>query len=50
VLAAGVQRSFTFELSDRGRGGRMPIGVDDAQRRMVLFTQGLSFIHNAVKG
>src|SRR6202007_2047921 len=36
VLAAGVQRSFTLELSDRGRVSRMPIGVDDTRRGMVL--------------
>jgi hypothetical protein len=35
VLAAGVQRSFTLELSDGGRVSRMPIGVDDSRRRMV---------------
>ena len=29
VLTAGVQRSFTLELSDRVRVSRMPIGVDD---------------------
>ena len=40
VLAAGVQRSFTLELSDRGRVSRMPIGVDDTRRGMVLLTQG----------
>jgi hypothetical protein len=39
VLAAGVQRSFTLELSDRGRVSRMPIGVDDTRRGMVLLTQ-----------
>src|ERR1700746_2754225 len=38
--AAGVQRSFTLELSDRGRVSRMPIGVDDTRRGMVLLTQG----------
>ena len=32
VLAAGVQRSFTLELSDRGRVSRMPIGVDNGAR------------------
>jgi hypothetical protein len=42
VLAAGVQRSFTLELSDRGRVSRMPIGVDDTRRGMVLLTQGFS--------
>ena len=40
VLAAGVQRSFTLELSDGGRVSRMPIGVDDTRRGMVLLTQG----------
>ena len=40
VLAAGVQRSFTLELNDGGRVSRMPIGVDDARRGMVLLTQG----------
>ena len=40
VLAAGVQRSFTLELSDRGRVSRIPIGVDDTRRGMVLLTQG----------
>ena len=39
VLAARVQRSFTLELSDRGRVSRMPIGVDDTRRGMVLSTQ-----------
>ena len=39
VLAAGVQRSFTLELSDGGRVSRMPIGVDDTRRGMVLLTQ-----------
>jgi len=42
VLAAGVQRSFTLELSDRGRVSCMPIGVDDTRRGMVLLTQGFS--------
>ena len=37
VLAAGVQRSFPLELSDRGRVSRMPIGVDDTRRGMVLW-------------
>src|SRR5215469_11223689 len=40
VLAAGVQRSFALELSDHGRVSRMPIGVDDTRRGMVLLTQG----------
>jgi len=40
VLAAGVQRSFALELSDHGRVSRMPIGVDDTRRWMVLLTQG----------
>src|ERR1700738_5324308 len=40
VLAAGVQRSFTLELSDRGRVRRMPIRVADTRRGMVLVTQG----------
>src|ERR1700731_3910029 len=40
VLAAGVQRSFTLELSDGGRVSPMPIGVDDTRRGMVLLTQG----------
>jgi hypothetical protein len=40
VPAAGVQRSFTLELSDRGRVSRMPIGVDETRRGVVLLTQG----------
>ncbi len=40
VPAARVQCSFTLELSDRGRVSRMPIGVDDTRRGMVLLTQG----------
>src|SRR5262249_34566317 len=40
VLAAGVQRSYTRELSDRGQASRMPISVDDTRSRMVLPSQG----------
>ena len=39
VLAAGVQRSFTLELSDCGRVSRMPISVDDTRCQMVLPSQ-----------
>jgi hypothetical protein len=40
VPAAGVQRSFTLELSDRGWVSGVTIGVDDPRSGLVLSTQG----------
>src|ERR1700756_3903068 len=40
VPAAGVQRSFTLELSDRGRISGVTVGVDDPGSGVVLSTQG----------
>jgi hypothetical protein len=40
VLAAGVHRSFTLELSDRGRVRAVTVGVDDTRHEAALPSQG----------